>query len=581
MPRRSPGQPKIRPKPTASDRARRQRTRKIKTMQAQQIDSETLVREKQVPTVPVIEAGHSGDVSDTNTPVSTPNVTKLSVKNYQEEVQLGQFEVTEAPKFFASDTEMDDIEKVQGTFTDIDCKNHYNPLESVFKTLEETGDKIPPTQSFNISDEEFASDDALTQATLTIATPDQTNSGGSPPIPMPSPTVPELATQPENTPAGPAVPAPNTMPTPTPMDEKVALENAKQKIKIALEVAQKANNPETHIETALHELNEDTTMLTTLSKDQQLQHQVEALKFLCNSLIRNAKLATKMTRVVNTNQVTKAVNKALLMEDLNPVQLNLSQFLQHPFSSEIWMIASHHASDFDKHRAAWGHWWMGIVEDQNPRQRLRRSVQHAKMFNHLAMDTFVNFGQNPTRYSTEWLVIQLVRLGDHLLAANLKSEYGFNWAATYQKTAAFIARNRLVRVPDIFSKLEALWPSGVRMNFHFNQPAYIDCILQLSESVESVGKIPEMKKMKHKHNQIFGSANVADREPDSDTSVNNEDDDNDDREYEPPRKIKPPQPSFPIIKKQKSVMPYEEADDEGDFDPWEPRKPSSYADIFN
>ena len=43
MPRRSPGQPKIRPKPTASDRARRQRTR---LMQAQQVDSEQLLREK-------------------------------------------------------------------------------------------------------------------------------------------------------------------------------------------------------------------------------------------------------------------------------------------------------------------------------------------------------------------------------------------------------------------------------------------------------------------------------------------------------------------------------------------------------
>ena len=233
------------------------------------------------------------------------------------------------------------------------------------------------------------------------------------------------------------------LPTPeTPTGAK-ELENAKNKIKMALEVARKANNPEAHIETALHELNEDTTMLTTLTTEQQLHHQVEAMKFLCNSLIRNAKLAEKMTRIVNTEQVTRAVNKSLLMEDLNPRQLSLSQFLQHPFSAEIWSLASHHDSDFEKNKIAWGNWWMGIVEDQAPRQRLRRSVQHARMFNNLATTTFQDFGQNPTRFCTEWLVIQLVRLGDHLLAANLKSEYGFNWPSLIKKLRHTLHKTKL------------------------------------------------------------------------------------------------------------------------------------------
>merc|ERR1711954_211132 len=103
---------------------------------------------------------------------------------------------------------------------------------------------------------------------------------------------------------------------------------------------------------------EDATMVDA-SQEGQLRHQVEALKFLCNSMIKNAKLATKMTRIVNTDQVTRAVSKTLLIEDLNPVQLNLSQFLQHPMAAEVWTIASAHDSDFVKHNTAWGHWWMG------------------------------------------------------------------------------------------------------------------------------------------------------------------------------------------------------------------------------
>ena len=115
MPRRSPGQPKIRPKPTASDRARRQRTRKTRKMQATLVDNEQLQRDKSTTsaTDPVIVAGHSGDVNDV---VKKPG-NKLSVNDYQKEIQLDGFEVSNTPKYFASDTENEDIDKVQGSAT--------------------------------------------------------------------------------------------------------------------------------------------------------------------------------------------------------------------------------------------------------------------------------------------------------------------------------------------------------------------------------------------------------------------------------------------------------------------------------
>ena len=464
-----------------------------------------------------------------------------------------------------------------------DFINQYYYLESIFKALDNVQTQPQPSKSFSISDDDYADDDILNQAALTIAEPANENiSGRTNPIPPLSPNpnlvLPPPAENPQpNTVDDPMEDETPTLPTPAPPVGVKELENAKNKIKLALEVAKKANNPENHIETALHELDEDTTMMTTFTTEQQLRHQVEAMKFLCNSLIRNAKLAEKMTRIVNTNQITRAVNKSLLMEDLNPRQLSLSQFLQHPFSAEIWSLASHHDSDFEKNRIAWGNWWMGIVEDQAPRQRLRRSVQHARMFNTLATSTFQDFGQNPTRFCTEWLVIQLVRLGDHLLAANLKSEYGFNWPSAYQKTAAYIARNKIVHVAEIFSKIEPLWPSGVRMNFHYNKPAFNDCILQLAETDDNVGKVPEMKKMKHRHDQIFGGPNVADRQNDSDTSVNNEDD----RDCENSFSQQPNKPLFPIYKKQKRDPPTDFLSDEDDqWNTLEPRKPSSYADIF-
>ena len=438
----------------------------------------------------------------------------------------------------------------------------------MFKTLDDTSITTNGDKLFDISDDEFANEDLLTQADLA------TSDNGQDDVETETRSVKND----QNSNSG-ENPINNTLPNDIEMtnDSQKALNDAKAKITLALEVAKKVNNPEMHLETALHELNEDTTMLTTMTNEQQLAHQVEALKFLCNSMIRNAKLATKMTRIVNTNQVTKAVNKTMLMEDLNPTHLSLQQFLQHPISAEIWTLASHHDSDFEKHKA-WGIWWMGIVEDQAPRQRLRRTIQHAKMFNHLAMTTFTDFGHNPTKFSTEWLVIQLVRLGDHLLAANLKSEYGFNWPTAYQKIAGYIARTKLVNVAEIFSKIEPLWPTGIRMNFHYNQPAFNDCVLQFAESDTNVGKIPEMKKMKHKHDLIFGGPNVAERFQDSDASVNNFDD----RECDEPQNYHiPTRPTFPIRKKPRIQQPVESlSDDPETWHPLEPRKPMSYADIF-
>ena len=115
------------------------------------------------------------------------------------------------------------------------------------------------------------------------------------------------------------------------------------------------------------------------------------------------------------------------------------------------------------------------------------------------------------------------------------------------------------------------------MNFHYNKPAFNDCILQLAETDDNVGKIPEMKKMKHRHDQIFGGPNVADRQNDSDTSVNNEDDRDLEYSYSQPAN----RPSFPIYKKQKMNPPAEFlSDEDNQCDAHEPRKPSSYADIF-
>ena len=108
MPRRSPGQSKLKLRPTASDRARRQRSRR---MLAENVDSEHLVREKSS-NVDALVPGQSGDMNDIGS--NTTN-TKLTVKDYQEQIQIENFEVSETPKFYASETENeDDVEQTKG-----------------------------------------------------------------------------------------------------------------------------------------------------------------------------------------------------------------------------------------------------------------------------------------------------------------------------------------------------------------------------------------------------------------------------------------------------------------------------------
>ena len=112
--RSSPGQPKIPRRPTASERSRRQRARK---MQAQQLDQEVLVREK--PSEPTIEAendivaGHSGTL-ETNIGDSTTQ--KISIDDYKKNVQIDNFKVSDQPQFLASDNEDADIDEVQSKF---------------------------------------------------------------------------------------------------------------------------------------------------------------------------------------------------------------------------------------------------------------------------------------------------------------------------------------------------------------------------------------------------------------------------------------------------------------------------------
>lgn len=108
MPRRSPGQSKLKLRPTASDRARRQRSRR---MLAENVDSEHLVREKPS-NVDALVPGQSGDMNDIGS--NTTN-TKLTVKDYKEQIQIENFEVADTPKFYASETENeDDVEQTKG-----------------------------------------------------------------------------------------------------------------------------------------------------------------------------------------------------------------------------------------------------------------------------------------------------------------------------------------------------------------------------------------------------------------------------------------------------------------------------------
>ena len=114
MPRRSsPGQRKISRRPTASDRARRQRTRR---MQAESLDTQPFTCEKPTssttpdPLVP----GQSGDVSEEIGTSTTK--TKMSIQQYQQDIQLEPFQVNNQPQFLESDTEMTEIDQVKGIF---------------------------------------------------------------------------------------------------------------------------------------------------------------------------------------------------------------------------------------------------------------------------------------------------------------------------------------------------------------------------------------------------------------------------------------------------------------------------------
>ena len=448
-------------------------------------------------------------------------------------------------------------------------------LESLFKTLESAvGDDTNPCP-FDISDEEFA-DDIMKEVTNTVANETTSIQSGDTPIQQAQTAnidqggVVESFTPRIDDGPVPTVAAPPDAPTPS-TEVNHLIQMAKIKIDTAIKTAGTMVNPTSSIQQTLDELTEEATMATTLDQSQQQQYQIQSLQYLCNALIKNAKLAEKMTRVVNTNQVTKAVNKALLMEDMNPVHLSLTQFLQHPLATAVWTVALTHDSDFNADSNAWGRWWMSIVEAQVPRQRLRRTLHHLSQFNALAIATFSDFGHNPTRFTTEWLVIQLTRLGDHLLAANLKSECGFNWPYAYQKVAAYLARNKVTAVREIFAKIDALWPAGVRMNFHYGNPAFNDCVLELSEPDTAAGKIPTMKRMRHAHDKIFGGPDVGNR-------FGSDDDVNDTRMDEDASPASPPSPPPAPRKKPRLPEPQYISDEEFNMD--EPRTVRSYADLL-
>lgn len=440
-------------------------------------------------------------------------------------------------------------------------------LANLFKTLEGVVDGVGKDIQFGISDEEYAENILKEVANLQGATyqPDPTQASTAPaPISGDAP----MLSPPPNLPDSNQLPTPMISSPEMKATSGQLLEvrtSTETKINQAIKDAQTANNPASQLQNVLDELSEDTSMLTSWSHQQQQDHQIQSLQYLCNALIKNAKLAERMTRVVNAGQVTKAVNKAILMEDLNPVNLSLQQFLQHPLSHTLWTVVSAHNSDFVEDSQAWGRWWMAMIESPNPKQRLRRSLHHLNQFNQLANATFTEFGTNPTRSTTEWLVIQLVRLGDHLLSSHIKSEFGFNWPYNYQKVAAHIARNKMTHVRDIFAALEPLWPCGVKLNFHYNQPSFTDCVLELSEPDTAAGKIPHMKKMRHNHDQIFGGPHVGNR-------YDSDDDVNDSRMMEPET---PPRPSK-VPRMQPELM--QSSDDDLNMD--EPRRVRSYADLL-
>ena len=456
---------------------------------------------------------------------------------------------------------------------------------NLFSTLSDAMGEQKTDKPFDISDEEFA-DDIMKEVSTTIAVSSNHKSGESPIEITPTMETPSTSTtldqkqlvSPNEAPPAPSKPdSSSTMtvsdppPKPQPSSEaETLLAAAQAKIDTAIKAATTATNPAAHLQTALDELSEDSSIITTLDTVQHQQHQIHSLQYLCNALIRNAKLAEKMTRVVNAQQVTKAVNRTLLMENMDPTHLSLTQFLQHPMAAPLWTIASIHDTDFVNDGRAWGRWWMSIVEAQVPRQRLRRVMHQINQFNHLAISTFTDFGHNPTKFTTEWLVIQLTRLGDHLLAANIKTECGFNWPYTYQKVAGYIARNKLTEVREIFIKIDPIWPAGVRMNFHYGNPPFNDCVLALSEQDTAVGKIPAMKKMRHAHDKIFGGPNVGSRTESGDIA-----NDTRDLEYESDFEPEPPRQ-----RKRQKVQQETLFASDNEYADDEPRSVLSYADLL-
>ena len=78
-------------------------------MQAERVDQTPLVREKpstSKPTEPLMP-GHSGDnIGDTTT-------SKLSVAQYNEQIRIEPFKVTDQPDFLVNENEDEDIESVQ------------------------------------------------------------------------------------------------------------------------------------------------------------------------------------------------------------------------------------------------------------------------------------------------------------------------------------------------------------------------------------------------------------------------------------------------------------------------------------
>ena len=123
MPRRSsPGQPKISRRPTASDRARRQQSRR---MQAAQIDQTPLHREKTAlaePNDPLV----SGQSGDNVNEIGGTTTSKMSVAQYNEQIKLDKFKVSDQPDFLQKEEDDSDIDSVQSKFFPLIKSPYYN-----------------------------------------------------------------------------------------------------------------------------------------------------------------------------------------------------------------------------------------------------------------------------------------------------------------------------------------------------------------------------------------------------------------------------------------------------------------------